>query len=281
MSTRRPEHLAPPELYYNDEEAKKYTFNSRIMDIQVQMTERALELLALPEDEQCMLLDIGCGSGLSGSVLEENGHIWVGMDISASMLKIAVDREVSGDLVLSDMGHGVPFKAGTFDGAISISALQWLCNIDKNEYNCFKRLKAFFTSLFISLSSGARAIFQFYPENDKQLNIITTAATGAGFFGGTVIDFPNSKKAKKFFLVLMTSGVMSLPQAYGDNQNSNQNVNIKNSFKKNAKGKSSKNKNLFKLRVDTIMKKKERRIKQGKTVARDSKYTGRKRKDRL
>nr|QBH74332.1 hypothetical protein [Encarsia formosa] len=281
MSTRRPEHLAPPELYYNDEEAKKYTFNSRIMDIQVQMTERALELLALPEDRQCMLLDIGCGSGLSGSVLEENGHIWVGMDISASMLKIAVDREVSGDLILSDMGHGVPFKAGTFDGAISISALQWLCNIDKNEYNCFKRLKAFFTSLFISLSSGARAIFQFYPENDKQLNIITTAATGAGFFGGTVIDFPNSKKAKKFFLVLMTSGVMNLPQAYGDNQNINQNVNIKNSLKKNAKGKNSKNKNLFKLKIDTIMKKKERRLKQGKNVARDSKYTGRKRKDRL
>lgn len=279
--SRRPEHSAPPELYYNDEEAKKYTFNSRIMDIQVQMTERALELLALPDDQQCLLLDIGCGSGLSGSVLEENGHIWVGVDISASMLKIAVDRDVSGDLILSDMGQGVPFKAGTFDGAISISALQWLCNIDRNEYNCFKRLKAFFTSLFISLSSGARAIFQFYPENDKQLNIITTAATGAGFFGGTVIDFPNSKKAKKFFLVLMTSGIMSLPQARGDNQVINQNINIKNSFRKNNKIKSSKNKNLFKLRVDTIMKKKERRIKQGKNVARDSKYTGRKRKDRL
>jgi 2-polyprenyl-3-methyl-5-hydroxy-6-metoxy-1,4-benzoquinol methylase len=33
-----------------------------------------------------MLLDIGCGSGLSGSVLEENGHFWVGIDISAAML---------------------------------------------------------------------------------------------------------------------------------------------------------------------------------------------------
>lgn len=251
------------------------------MDIQVQMTERALELLDLPQDQQCLILDIGCGSGLSGSVLEDKGHVWIGMDISASMLKIAVDREVSGDLILSDMGQGAPFKAGTFDGAISISALQWLCNIDRNEYNCFKRLKAFFTSLFISLSSGARAIFQFYPENDKQLNIITTAATGAGFFGGTVIDFPNSKKAKKFFLVLMTSGIMNLPKAYGDNQTVNQSVNIKNSFKKNSKNKSSKNTNLFKLRVDTIMKKKERRIKQGKTVARNSKYTGRKRKDRL
>lgn len=56
------------------------------MDIQVQMTERAVELLILPEDTPCFILDIGCGSGLSGSVLEEQGHFWVGLDISTSML---------------------------------------------------------------------------------------------------------------------------------------------------------------------------------------------------
>lgn len=26
-----------------------------------------------------------------------------------------------------DMGQGLPFRAGVFDGVISISALQWLC----------------------------------------------------------------------------------------------------------------------------------------------------------
>lgn len=60
--------------------------SSRIIDIQVQMSERAVELLLLPEDEPCLLVDIGCGSGLSGSVLEEQGHYWVGMDISPAML---------------------------------------------------------------------------------------------------------------------------------------------------------------------------------------------------
>lgn len=50
------------------------------------MSERAIELLLLPEDTPCLLLDIGCGSGLSGSVLEDQGHAWVGMDISSSML---------------------------------------------------------------------------------------------------------------------------------------------------------------------------------------------------
>ncbi len=50
------------------------------------MTDRALELLALPSDEACYILDIGCGSGLSGELLDEDGHYWVGVDVSPSML---------------------------------------------------------------------------------------------------------------------------------------------------------------------------------------------------
>jgi 18S rRNA (guanine1575-N7)-methyltransferase len=50
------------------------------------MSERAIELLALSDDEPHFLLDLGCGSGLSGSVLEEQGHAWVGVDISSAML---------------------------------------------------------------------------------------------------------------------------------------------------------------------------------------------------
>lgn len=35
------------------------------------------------------------GSGLSGETLSEEGHIWLGMDISPSMLDVAIEREVS------------------------------------------------------------------------------------------------------------------------------------------------------------------------------------------
>lgn len=115
------------------------------------MSERAYELLLMPEDEACLILDVGCGSGLSGSVLEENGHHWIGIDISKSMLDVALDREVEGELILGDMGEGMPFKAGTFDGAISVSAIQWLCNADKSHHIPHKRLYQFFTTLFASL----------------------------------------------------------------------------------------------------------------------------------
>lgn len=82
------------------------------------MTDRALELLNLPSDQPAMLLDIGCGSGLSGEILDEEGHIWVGMDISPSMLEVALEREVEGDLFLQDIGQGLGFRPGSFDGAI-------------------------------------------------------------------------------------------------------------------------------------------------------------------
>ncbi|RWW60477.1 hypothetical protein BHE74_00032525, partial [Ensete ventricosum] len=65
--------------------------------IQAKISERALELLALPNDGvPRLLLDIGefkfyingCGSGLSGETLSENGHHWIGYDISESMLNV-------------------------------------------------------------------------------------------------------------------------------------------------------------------------------------------------
>lgn len=133
---------------------------------------------------------------------------------------IALEREVEGDLILSDMGQGMPFRAGMFDGAVSISALQWLCNADKTSHNPVKRLYKFFSTLFACLSRSARAVFQFYPENSDQIELITLQATKAGFFGGVVVDFPNSTKAKKFFLVLMTGGAMPLPKALGTENNS-------------------------------------------------------------
>ncbi|XP_051154330.1 probable 18S rRNA (guanine-N(7))-methyltransferase [Leptopilina boulardi] len=274
--SRRPEHLAPPEVFYNDEEARKYTQNSRMMDIQVQMCERAIELLLLPEDESCFLLDIGCGSGLSGSVLEDQGHVWIGVDISPSMLNVAREREVEGDLILNDMGQGMSFRAGSFDGAVSISALQWLCNADKTSHNPVKRLYKFFSTLFACLSRSARAVFQFYPENSDQIELVTTQATKAGFYGGVVVDYPNSTKAKKFFLVLMTGGVTTLPKGLGTEEDSNQvNYNSKRENMRKAKGKP------LKKSRDWILEKKERRKRQGKDVRTNTKYTGRYRGDRF
>ncbi|XP_043910075.1 probable 18S rRNA (guanine-N(7))-methyltransferase [Protopterus annectens] len=262
-SNRRPEHLAPPELFYNEEEARKYTQNSRMIDIQTKMSERAIELLNLPEDQSCFLLDLGCGSGLSGDYLTEEGHYWVGIDISTAMLDIALEREVEGDLILGDMGQGVTFRPGTFDGCISISAVQWLCNADKKCHSPPKRLFKFFSSLYASLARGARAVFQLYPENSEQLELITAQAMKAGFTGGLVVDFPNSTKAKKFFLCLFAGTSGTLPKGLGTESSDREVPNQIRFANERTRFKSLKGKSLKKSR-DWILEKKERRRRQGK-----------------
>jgi len=278
-SVRRPEHQAPPEIFYGVDEASKYTQNTRIMNIQAEMSERALELLALPDDQPSYLLDLGCGSGLSGECCEEQGHTWVGVDIAEAMLEVANQRELEGDLALTDLGQGLPFRAGAFDGAISISALQWLCNADKAWHKPHKRLYAFFSSLYACLSRGSRAVFQFYPENGDQVEMITQQSMKAGFTGGLVVDYPNSSKAKKFFLVLMTGGAQPLPQGLGDEEGVDaQGARFESRRERVRAIRAGKN---VKKSKDWILEKKERARKKGKDVRHDSKYTGRKRKDRF
>ncbi|XP_071110822.1 18S rRNA (guanine-N(7))-methyltransferase-like [Haliotis cracherodii] len=277
-SSGRPERQAPPEIYYNEDEAQKYTSNSRIIEIQQQLSERAIELLALPDDKPCFILDIGCGSGLSGECLTDQGHMWMGLDISEHMLAIAREREVEGDLLHGDMGYGMPFRPGTFDGVISISALQWLCNADKKFHHPPKRLSKFFSSLYASMSRGSRAVFQLYPENSQQLELITQQAMKSGFTGGLVIDFPNSTKAKKLFLCLFAGGVaQQLPQGLGAQEGAQNHIanSDKRERMRGLRGKS------VKKSRDWIMEKKERRRRQGRDVRPDTKYTGRQRKPKF
>lgn len=198
----RPEHLNPPEIFYDDKEAKKYNLNSRMVKIQNEISNRAIELLNLNPGEEKYILDVGCGTGLSGLALEEAGHAWVGIDISSSMLKIAAERDSSGDVFHRDMGNGLPFRPGVFDGCISVSAIQWLCYSDKKEHVARKRLSRFFTSLYTCLKRGSRAVLQLYPETPQQMELISSSAMKSGFSGGLVVDYPNSTKAKKYYLCL-------------------------------------------------------------------------------
>eukprot|EP01116_Phalansterium_solitarium_P000455 TRINITY_DN1029_c0_g1_i1.p1 TRINITY_DN1029_c0_g1~~TRINITY_DN1029_c0_g1_i1.p1 ORF type:complete len:303 (-),score=90.51 TRINITY_DN1029_c0_g1_i1:111-1019(-) len=295
----RPEHSAPPELFYNEAEAEKYHTSSRMIEIQTKMSERAVELLCLPSAEdggKKLLLDIGCGSGLSGAVLEEHGHMWVGIDISPHMLAIAAERG-GGDVFLGDMGDGMFFRPGMFDGAISVSALQWLCNADKRWHEPRKRIARFFQTLYACLAKGARAVFQFYPENAHQMELITSAAMRCGFTGGLVVDYPNSSKAKKYFLCLFAgapAGGYQLPKAKGDESNVDRSdseaesedgderepqrtvaygshrQHVKHEHKRGKHRDAVKSKNW-------VLKKKESQRKKGKDVRPDTKYTARKR----
>lgn len=210
------------------------------------MSERAVELLSLPDEVPLdappvltraqgsfYILDVGCGSGLSGTVLTEvclvtcRQRLYLNFPparthlgrrryqslhdpcvllhsrrdvqaIHSAHAGVAHERETEGDLIVRDMGHGMPFRPATFDAAIrcaptlthtlrsnrprsqrrcrSVSALQWLCNADKKDHNPKHRLNVFFQSLYNCLVRGARAVLQFYPADGAQLAMISDSA---------------------------------------------------------------------------------------------------------
>ena len=273
-----------------------------MIEIQSRLTHRAIALLNLPSTTQgdtvppCCILDIGCGSGLSGECLEEAGHTWVGMDISPDMLNVAVDRGATatcGDGCHGDMGQGLPFRPGMFDGAISISALQWLFYPAKKCHNPHKRLMCFFQSLYSVLHRGSRAVLQFYPENPIQMEMAVRCATQCGFTGGLVVDYPNSTKAKKYYLTITagTNHTYLAPKAEvseHEQQMSGRGQGVKGGFSVNFESKRTqrkhnkrKGKRIAPKSKEWILNKKDRQRRQGKSVRKDTKFSGRKRKDKF
>lgn len=299
------------------------------------MATRALELLSLPADDSTsrLILDLGCGSGISSQVISQAGHNWIGMDISESMIRVAkedldaaceskdmeqddeeendsdYDEEEEderephlSDLLVHDMGNGVCFRPGTFDGCISISALQWLFHSNRSYENPKKRLTRLFVTLHSALTRSARAVFQFFPSNADQIDLALACASKAGFSGGVVVDYPNSTKAKKYYLCLMTGGNgIAAPMPKGLTEHSTQEMEYEESDEEvNAEAqaqsmKSSQNtvkigprqrQKLAKIQKATkdrnwVLRKKELYRKRGKVVKDDTKYTARKRRPRF
>ena len=198
-------------------------------------------------------------------------HIWVGMDISASMLDIALQRDVDGDLLLADIGQGVPFRAGAFDAAISISAIQWLCNADSTDTSPQGRLTRFFNGLYASLRRGGKAVCQFYPKNEAQRNMVSTAAIKAGFGAGLLEDGAGTKHAKVYLVLSVGGGAIEgvVEGMDGVDIVERGKINHERKRRENLVTKGSK---------QWILRKKEQMERKGKVVKSDSKFSGRKRR---
>ena len=249
------------------------------------MTHRALSLLSLTSAS--LILDIGCGSGLSGAILSHpsppsnaHAHTWVGLDISPSMLDIARQRpEVTGDLLLADAGQGVPFRPGSFDAAISISAVQWLCSAESSDASAPQRLARFFGGLYAALRRGARAVCQFYPRDAAQRAMVSGAAIRAGFGAGILEDDPGTKNAKLYLVLTVGGGAVPAGAGIAGVVRGLEGVAVVDERRggsgraKDGKRGSGKRKG----GKQWILRKKEQMERKGKVVKPSSKYTGRKR----
>lgn len=192
--------------------------------------------------------------------------MWVGMDVSASMLAVALDNGAEGDMLLSDAGQGVPFRAGSFDAAISISAIQWLCNAESSTETAQGRLKRFFEGLYASLKRGGRAVCQFYPKDDRQKKLVAQAAIKAGFGAGLLEDGTGTKQVK-VYLVLTVGETGDITKVVDGMDG----VDVEDGRQVRKKGDSV-------SKRDEILRRKNRLEAKGKVVKANSKYTGRKRR---
>lgn len=131
-------------------------------------------------------------------------------------------------------------------------------------------------------------MLQFYPESPEQAVLIAQCASKVGFAGGVVVDYPNSTKAKKFYLCLSFERTYRLPTAKIEIDNDGDDeagVMVEEGavkvLSREAHGQKRREKGKRKVAFKShewIMQKKARHQKMGKEVKTDSKYTGRKRK---
>ena len=88
------------------------------------------------------------------------------------MLKLATaDHVCAGRVCLADMAQGLPLRLGTFDGLVSISAVQWLCALPDSE----AALARLFRAMRGCLTHRACAALQVYPEGGWVPGVLAAA----------------------------------------------------------------------------------------------------------
>ncbi|KAM0676282.1 hypothetical protein GVAV_000245 [Gurleya vavrai] len=300
--TRPEDDIFPPQIHYK--KSKSYALSSRLNYIQREITNKCLSFMNIKENG--LVLDLGCGTGISGFELARNGLNWIGCDISKDMLneineqneffvedinennlnneeqkesenslydkdknlfsseneEFFDDKEISNISLLEkeifyhpaglfnlDIANKLPFKPGSFDAVISVSCIQWLFH-NKNLIESRSSFRNLFTSVKSVLKMQCVAVFQIYNIHKDHLQIMNEESLRAGFYSRIVNE--GEGRNKKTFLIL----------------------DYKNRQSKKTITKTNKIK-------DEIARRKERRIKKGLKVAKDSKYTGRKRSKKL
>ncbi len=87
----------------------------------------AAELLARYVGLQSTILDVGCGTGLTGSKSQRVGFETIhGTDISMPSLENAASKGTYRSLVRANLLEPLPFSDNTFDAAICVGVLSYI-----------------------------------------------------------------------------------------------------------------------------------------------------------
>ena len=108
--------------YYSDWAA---TYDAEITENGYATPQRCADALAkVTSKKNLNILDIGCGTGISGRILSEVGFTRIdGCDITPEMLKIAETRKIYHELWLSDPENPFPFDNGKYQAITAVGVI--------------------------------------------------------------------------------------------------------------------------------------------------------------
>lgn len=104
-----------------------------------QLEKDIMESLALPKERE-KALDLGTGTGIYASLLQEKGVDVIGVDVSQKMLEKAIEKNPTLTFLTSDI-HQLPFEDETFDLVVCNIVLEFVTHPEKVVEEVFRVLK--------------------------------------------------------------------------------------------------------------------------------------------
>jgi ubiquinone/menaquinone biosynthesis C-methylase UbiE len=153
-----------------------------------------------------IIVDLGCGSGFSSEILVDGGHRVIGIEILIDMLsKAKTKKKISEnkrnlELILADINY-LPLRSASINHIISISAYNFIIYGTETIRDKFKTVNN--TAMYLKkiLKPKGRIVIEFYPKDEKELELFTSSFNNNGF-DGFMIKKNLAQKAGQTYLLL-------------------------------------------------------------------------------
>ena len=136
----------------------------------------------------------------------EHGFRVIGVDILSDMITKAREKKriyenyKKLELILADINF-LPLKANIIDHIISISSYNFITYGKNNYGEKVKLLNDTTKNIKTVLKKQGRVIIEFYPKDDKELNIFNKSFINNGFEGFMIKSNPKQKSGQTFLLL--------------------------------------------------------------------------------
>jgi len=119
-------------------------YDAKMRDnLSYQAPERIQELIRAEIGDAAGLeiLDIGCGTGLSGVGLKERAACLVGIDLSPEMIEVARERDIYDQLEIAEITEWLDQTEGQFDLIVACDCLVYFGDLQPVAASAARRLK--------------------------------------------------------------------------------------------------------------------------------------------